>query len=174
MTTALGTGTGSKQQRGAELAGLLLLAVVVALLALRYGGGLRHGGFAPGDGSLRQRVVLWTVVPAALLAAGVLVARLGALRSRVAGVTAGVAASVVLLLPAVAVARIDAAGEQNGFAGCGTFLDPQGFTAACEAALGWQRTTVLVLVAVAAVPAVLSLLHAAGLLPATGGRTARR
>lgn len=97
---------------------------------------------------------------------------------------AGLAAALALLLPAVVTARMDAASEENGFAGCGTFLDPapistpiatpdtrvpdgelmREYAATCAAAVRQQRTTVTVLAAPAAVTAALSLLHAAGAL----------
>lgn len=137
-----------------------------------------------GRGAFRQRLLLWTTTPAALLSAGVLLFSLGSLCTRVLGMLAGLGAALALLLPAVIVSQVDAASEENGFAGCGTFLDPTPIAgvpagedrqieaenaATCAAALHRQKRNVLLLAVPGTATAVLSLLRGSGVL-----RQARR
>ncbi len=136
---------------------------------------LAAGRLRPGTDAFVQRVVLRSAVPTAGLSASVLLFTIGGIRRRALAAVAGLVAARALLLPALVLAGTDASSEANGFAGCGTFLEPTpistapGSAAECDAALDHQRMTVGVLAVPAAVTALLSLAHAAGGLR-PGGR----
>jgi hypothetical protein len=165
----------SSAERPEVVASVSAVTLVAVLLAIgRITGRFNLGGGIPTDVPPAFAGVLLV----ALLGGLWLLVVQASLRSRIGrAITGAIAVAALLLMPAHAVSR-DASGEGNGFAGCGTILDPAAigtptsqspaesragkreWSAQCEQALSRQRRLVVLLAlpgAAAAVGVALSI-----------------